>query len=160
MNLSRLAESGDLVRLAHGVYKDAGAPGGEHDELRAAWLASDPRRLAWDRLKERPGAVVVSGESAASLHGVGNLRGMRSGFTTAQRKQTQRPDVRYRTQVLASDDVTVREGLPVTTLERTIADLVGARTQLDHVGARLRCSCPWRPGATRIFPHATDRRGR
>lgn len=28
MNLTRLTESGDLVRLSHGVYKDAGAPGG------------------------------------------------------------------------------------------------------------------------------------
>ena len=138
MNLTRLAESGDLVRLSHGVYRDAGAPGGEHDELRAAWLASDPARFAWDRLTERPGRVVVSGESAASLHGIGDLRAMRSEFTTPSRRQTQRTDVRYRIRALPSEDVTVREGLPVTTPERTIADLVEGRTQLDHVGDALR----------------------
>lgn len=138
MNLTRLAESGDLIRLSHGVYKDAGAPGGEHDELRSAWLASEPARLAWDRLQEKPGKVIVSGESAAALHGIGNLRAMRSEFTTSARKQTQRADVHYRTRALTSDDVTVRDGLPVTTLERTIADLVEQRTQLDHVGDALR----------------------
>lgn len=138
MNLTRLTESGDLVRLSHGVYKDAGAPGGEYDELRSAWLASEPTRLAWDRLHEKPAKVVVSGESAAAVHGIGNFRAMRSEFTTSSRKQTQRPDVHYRTRTLRSDDVTVREGLPVTTPERTIADLVEQRTQLDHIGDALR----------------------
>lgn len=138
MNLTRLTKSGDLIRLSHGVYKDAGAPGGEYDELRSAWLASDPTRLAWDRLNEKPGKVIVSGESAAALHGIGNLRAMRSEFTAPSRKQTQRADVHYRTRTLTSDDVTVREGLPVTTPERTIADLVEQRAQLDHVGDALR----------------------
>ncbi|MCI1748205.1 MAG: type IV toxin-antitoxin system AbiEi family antitoxin domain-containing protein [Acidipropionibacterium sp.] len=138
MNLTRLTESGDLLRLSHGVYRDAGAPGDEYEDLRSAWLASDPARLAWDRLQERPSKVVVSGESAAALHGIGNLRAMRSEFTTSFRKQTQRTDVHYRTRTLTSNDVTVREGLPVTTVERTIADLVEQRTQLDHVGDALR----------------------
>ena len=138
MNLTRLVDSGDLIRLSHGVYRDAGAPGGEHDNLRAAWLASEPTRVAWERLNEKPGKVVVSGESAAALHGIGNLRAMRHEFTTPTRKQTQRADVHYRTRTLTRDDVTVREGLPVTTPERTIADLVEQRTQLDHVGNALR----------------------
>lgn len=138
MNLTRLTEAGDLIRLSHGVYKDAGAAGGEHEELRAAWLASEPTRLAWDRLDEKPGTVVVSGESAASLHGIGNLRAMHNEFTSPSRKQTQRGDVRYRIRTLSSVDVTVRGGLPVTTPERTIADLVEQRTQLDHVGDALR----------------------
>ncbi len=138
MTLKRLTESGGLVRLAHGVYRDAGAPGGEYDELRSAWLAAEPARLAWDRLRDKPGKVVVSGESAAGLHGMGNFRAMRSEFTTPYRRQSQRPEVHYRTRTLASDDVTVREGLPVTTPERTIADLVEQRAQLDHVGDALR----------------------
>ncbi len=138
MNLTRLAESGDLVRVAHGVYRDAGAPGGQHEELRAAWLATDPEKLAYQRLNERPVNAVVSGESAARLHGIGDLRGMRSEFTTPTRRQTQRADVRYRTRVLPDGDVAVREGLPVTTVERTIADLVEGRQDLSIVAGALR----------------------
>lgn len=138
LTLSRLAESGELVRVTHGIYKDAGAPSDEHEALRAAWLSIEPDRFAWERTAERPGFAVVSGESAARLHGIGNLRAMRSEFTTPVRKQTQRLDVRYRTCTLTSGDVTIRAGLPVTTVERTIADLVEARVQLDHVGDALR----------------------
>lgn len=138
LNLSRLTESGDLVRLAHGVYKDGGAPSDEHKALRAAWLAVEPERPAWERVKDRPGFATVSGESAAGLHGIGNLRAMRSEFTTPVRKQTQRRDVRYRMRTLPSDDVTIRNGLPVTTPERTIADLIEDRAQFDHVADALR----------------------
>ena len=138
MNLTRLSESGDLVRLSHGVYRDAGAPGGQHEELRAAWLATEPAKLAYERLSESPATAVVSAESATRLHGIGDLRAMRSEFTTPSRKQTQRPDVRYRTRVLSINDVTIREGLPVTTVERTIADLVEERNDLSIVSNVLR----------------------
>jgi len=35
LNLSRLADSGELVRLTHGVYRDAGAPVDRFEALRA-----------------------------------------------------------------------------------------------------------------------------
>lgn len=138
MNLTRLAESGDLARVSRGVYRDAGAPSDEYEALRAAWLASDPVKLAYERVAEIPAGVVVSGESAAKLHGIGDLRAMRSEFTTPVRKQTQRSEVHYRTRVLGGRDVTMREGLPVTTIERTIADLVEDRNDLSIIGNALR----------------------
>ncbi|MFD4421886.1 type IV toxin-antitoxin system AbiEi family antitoxin domain-containing protein [Agromyces sp. NPDC058484] len=138
MSLTRLTGSGDLIRLTHGVYRVAGAPGAQHEELRAAWLATDSAKLAYERLSEHPGCAVVSGESAARLHGIGHLRAMKSEFTTPTRKQSQRADVRYRTRVLPEQDVTVREGLPTTTRERTIADLVEDRHDLSNVSNALR----------------------
>lgn len=138
MNLSRLVESGDLIRLSHGVYRDAGASANGFEDLRAAWLAIDPVRLAYERLREVPKSAVVSGESAARLHGIGDLRAMRNEFTTPARRQSQRADVKFRTKVLPEQDITVREGLPVTTRERTVADLVEARTDLSIVGNALR----------------------
>ncbi|MBK7822787.1 MAG: type IV toxin-antitoxin system AbiEi family antitoxin domain-containing protein [Tessaracoccus sp.] len=138
MNLTRLTESGDLVRVTHGVYRDAGAPSTEHEELRAAWLAAEPAKPAYERLSERPMSAVISGESAARLHGIGDFRATRSEFTTPTRRQTQRPDVHYRTRVLPEQDVTIRDGLPVTTRERTIADLVEDRQDLSLIGDALR----------------------
>jgi len=55
---------------------------------------------------------------------------MKSEFTTPTRKQTERADVRYRTRALPEQDITVREGLPATIWERTIADLVEDRHDL------------------------------
>ncbi len=138
MNLTRLTDSGDLVRVYQGVYQDAGAPSAMHQNLRAAWLATDPSKLAYERLRERPATAVVSGESAAKLHNISDLPAAKAEFTTPRRKQTQRPDVHYRTRQLPEQDVTVRDGLPVTTRERTIADLVADRHDLSIVGDALR----------------------
>ena len=138
LDLSRLTESGDLVRLAHGVYKDAGAPSGAHLDVRAAWLSSDPARLASDRLGDGHRGVVVSGQTAAWLHDIGDLRSNRTELTTPVRRQTQRADLHYRRRDLPEEDVTIHDGLPVTTPERTIADLVEDRTDLSIVADALR----------------------
>ncbi|MEU0314096.1 type IV toxin-antitoxin system AbiEi family antitoxin domain-containing protein [Nocardioides sp. NPDC006273] len=133
LDLSRLASAGHLVRLAHGVYRHAGVPSDDFEDLRAAWLSTAPGRLAAERLSDGPAGVVVSGPSAAHLHALGDLPADRHEFTTSQRKQTQRPDLRYHQRSLSDRDVTIRAGLPVTTVERTITDLVEARTDLSLV---------------------------
>ena len=137
MNLSRMAAAGDLERVAHGVYRVASVPSDQHEALRAAWLATDPGKLAHERLSASRTSTVVSGESAAVLHEIGDFRAAKSEFTVAARKQTQRPDVRYRTLELPDVDVTIRGGLPVTTRERTIADLVQSDQDLSLVGDAL-----------------------
>lgn len=144
LDLSRLANAGHLERLARGVYRDAGAPSDEYASLRAAWLAAEPSHTAEHRLRDLLDGVVVMGESAASLHGVGDLPANRHEFSSPVRRQTQRPEISYRQRQLERGDVTIARGLPVTTIERTIADLVEARTDLSLVadvlsgGARRR----------------------
>jgi hypothetical protein len=138
LDLSRLSKAGHLERLTHGVYRDAGAPTDEFESLRAAWLAADPSYTAEQRLGDLPDGVVVMGESAASLHGVGDLLADRHEFSTPIRRQTQRPEVSYRQRQLRPGDVTIVHGLPVTTIERTVADLVQDRTDLSLVADVLR----------------------
>ncbi len=138
LDLSRLCQSGHLERLAHGVYRNAGAPSEEFESLRATWLAADPSHTAEQRLRDLSGGVVVMGASAASLHGVGDLPADRHEFSAPVRRQTQRSGVTYRRRELEPTDVTIAHGLPVTTLERTIADLVEDRTDLSLVADVLR----------------------
>lgn len=78
------------------------------------------------------------GESAAALHGVGDLPADRQELSTPVRRQTQRAEISYRQRQLELDDVTIAHGLPVTTIERTVADLVEARTDLSLVADVLR----------------------
>ncbi len=133
LELSRLTEGGHLVRLAHGVYRDAGAPSDEFADLRAAWLSTEPDKLAEDRLGDISGGVVITGASAARLHGVGDLPADRHEFSSSVRRQTQRSEIHYRQRSLEAHDATIVIGLPVTTIERTIADLLEARTDLSLV---------------------------
>lgn len=73
---------------------------------------------------------MVSGASAAAVHGVGDLRSGVHEFSSSTRRQSQRPDIRYRRRDLPSGAVTVVRGLPVTTLEQPLADLVNDGTDL------------------------------
>ncbi len=138
LDLSRLAEAGHLTRLAHGVYMDAGAPGDEFDDLRAAWLSTEPKRPGYERNKDHPSGVVIAGPSAARLHSIGDLWADRHDFVSPVRRQSQRRDIRYRQRALDPRDVTLVEGLPTMTIERTIADLVEDLAELSLVADALR----------------------
>lgn len=128
LTLSRLAEARHLARLAHGVYRDVGAPSDEFEDLRAVWLSIDPQLRAEARPGDLQDGVVVASSSAAFPHGVGDLWANRHEFVVPKRRQTQRSEIRYRQRFVEECDVTLVAGLPVMTLERALADL------LDEVG--------------------------
>lgn len=138
LDLSRLADAGHLTRLAHGVYMDSGAPGDEFDDLRAAWLSTEPKRLAEERIKDSVGGVVVAGESATRLHRIGDFRASRHDFVSPIRRQTQRTEIRYRQRELGRRDVSTVEGMPTMTVERTVTDLIEDRQDLSLVAGALR----------------------
>jgi predicted transcriptional regulator of viral defense system len=146
VTLARLVDAEQVVRLAHGVYRDAGVPPDQFEDLRTAWLSIYPQLRAEQRLQ--PGSLEstpASGTSAATLHGIGVHYVGRFEFTTPVRRQSQRPELRYRIRELDPVDVTIKEGLPVTTLERTIADLVEERYDLSNVAAAVRDADRQRP---------------
>jgi predicted nucleotidyltransferase/predicted transcriptional regulator of viral defense system len=138
LDLSRLAADGQLERLAHGIYKDAGAPAGPHDDLKAAWLSTDPKTMGQARIRDLANGVVVAGESAADLHGIGDFRALRHEFVSPARRQSQRRAIRYRQRTLDPRDVTLVDGLPVMSMERTIADLIEDVGDLSLVADALR----------------------
>jgi len=132
LQLARLADAGVLERLGRGVYATTSSAD-EHLSLRAAWLALDPARTAEERLKSPTTAGVVSHASAAGLHNLGDLLDDEHEVTLPQRKQTRREGIRIHRGDLTEQDVTIVEGLPVTTEERTIADLLRAGHDPEHV---------------------------
>lgn len=137
LTLSRLADSGHLERLTHGVYRGTGVPGDQFDSLRAAWLSTEPKLRAESRLRDLTSGVVVASSSAAMLHGIGDLWATRHEFVSPNRRQTQRAEIRYRQRHLDDVDVTLVEGLPVMTLERTLADLLEETGEMSLVADAL-----------------------
>jgi len=133
MQVSRLVADGQLESLGHGVYRVAGAPAGRFDEIKAVWLSIDPKRTAEQRLLATPLDVVVSGATAAFVLELGDLLPEPYEFTVATRRQTRRPELVYRARSLASGSMTIRDGLPVTTPEQTIADLIDKRVDRSLV---------------------------
>lgn len=137
--LARLANSGVLERLRHGVYRVAGAPAQSHDDLRAAWLAFAPAQTVQERLAD-PNVEVVSHRSAAVVHQLGDLDADRLEFTMRARKQTRDPQIRVHRRRLGTGERewTLVGGLPVTTVLATIRDLAAARLDGGHLAGVVR----------------------
>lgn len=135
--LTRLTASDGLVRIRHGVYALPGSESDLHQDVRGAWLSTDPGRFADERVDD-PDSPAVSHTSAAALHGIGELIPSRHSLTAPTRKQTRQPDIRYRQAPLTDSDVTVVDGISVTTVPRTIADLAADHTDVEHLAAAVR----------------------
>ncbi|WP_291046613.1 type IV toxin-antitoxin system AbiEi family antitoxin domain-containing protein [Herbiconiux sp.] len=126
VDLTRLTDSGKLHRVRHGVYALPSAGADRLQDLRGAWLAASAN-----------GDVVVSGASAAVVHGLGDLVPAAHEFTAPVRRQSTLPDLRFHRAELSDDDLTVVDGLPVTTVVRTAADLAASLLDSDHLAGVL-----------------------
>lgn len=137
VRLARLSDTGTLQRVRHGVYALPSSGSARRQDLYAAWLATDPKRTAIERLADAE-PLVVAGESAAVVHQLGDVLPSQHQFVSAKRKQSSLPDVRISRRDLPLTDVTTVDGLPVTTVARTVADLVKAGIDEDHLREVLR----------------------
>lgn len=133
MQLTRMVDAGLLDRVMHGVYATPAVQGDQRLTLRAAWLTLDPGTAAEKRMANLPAAGVVSHASAAQLLGLGDLVADEHEFTVPRRHQTTRAGVRVRRGVLESGEITIADGLPVTTAARTVTDLLMVGRELEHV---------------------------
>lgn len=128
--LGRLVERGALVRIRHGVYAAAATPLTEVTEIRAQWLAIDPKTMAAERATDD---AVVSLTAAASLYQVGDLPVDTIDFTVPSMRRSRQPGVRFHVAEITTDEIQTVEGLPVTSIPRTIADLLAHGYEPNHI---------------------------
>ena len=120
--LVRMTASGVLERLTQGVYRMAGSPPQDHENIYATWLALGG---ATSRPTETGApALVAAGVTAAVVHDIGDFFLDGIDFIVGSRKTTRLPDVRLRIRPLTPADTTSVNGLPTLTIERTITDLL------------------------------------
>lgn len=134
--LSRMASTGAIERVTHGVYRMAGAPPHEHEAIYATWLALGGATTP--RTEAGVAAIVAAGTTAAITHGIGDFFPDGYNFIVPSRKGTHLPGVRLRIRTLSRDDVIPVAGLPTLTVERTIADLIEIGTDESLVADALR----------------------
>jgi predicted transcriptional regulator of viral defense system len=137
MTLTRLVDTGFLDHVRRGVYAATAAPEDPLRVQKAVWLLLNPSVPAWRRGKLDGDGGVLSHRSAAAVHAVGDLRTEMIEFIVPRRRVTKHSDVRLRRGVLDEQDVMLAGGLPVTTVERTIADLLGEHIDGGHAGVMI-----------------------
>lgn len=110
---------GQLEPIRRGLYRLRRYPPSENETTFAGWL-SFGRRLD----------AVISHESAAELHDLGDLIPDTLHLTAARRHTGRRPSVgvqlHFTTDGVPVNERTRRHAMPVTSVERTIVDLVRA----------------------------------
>jgi len=116
--LRLLAARGRLERVGRGVYLVPVLPRSEHDELAEA--------VAWTL-----GRGIVSHESALLLHGLSDVNPSRVHLTVPRDNYPRAAGgalYRLHRRTLADAEVTEVDGIPTTTVERTIRDCLADGT--------------------------------
>lgn len=122
--ISRMVDSMRAEPMCYGVYRFVAGSEPAHADLKAAWLSAFPKETAAERLAKKPFDAVVAAETAAAALGAGDFHLSPYTFITATRKQTTRKDMRFLGCSLDEADVVMVDGLPTTSFERTVFDLL------------------------------------
>jgi hypothetical protein len=121
-DVARLVRRELARRLRHGVHMMPGVPSGPFEDVRAEWLATEPARTAGER-REDIEPVIVSDESAALIHGMGDLPPGGVHLTSVRRLQSRQQWVTIHRRQITDREYEWVDGLPVTTPRRTLEDL-------------------------------------
>lgn len=133
LSLSRLSQSGHLNRVRHGVYRDTGVAVTEVSFLQAEWLMLKPEVHAQERLRNLQHEVVIGSATAAWLYQAGDFRPTPFTFYSSERIQRAAKHVRTSIRQITPEEITLVQGLPTTSPERTIRDLLSERWDFGGV---------------------------
>jgi predicted transcriptional regulator of viral defense system len=139
VTLYRLKDAGFLDLVRRGVYVATSAAVHQHQAEQAAWLALRPAEWAWDREPLDPDDGVLSHDTAARLHGFGELVDSEIAFTVPRRRTSRDTDLWFKIDdSLTHEDVTIVDGLPMTTMLRTVCDLLDQHIDGSHIATIIR----------------------
>ena len=96
--------------MAHGLYRLAQFPHSSFEDLYAAWLGAGP-------------AAVISHDSALAVYDLSDNLPSAVHVIVPRTASRRRAGLRLHTHRLAPKEITRREGLPLTTVPRTLADV-------------------------------------
>jgi len=146
--LTDYAKRGHFQKVSHGIYRLTQFPSSRFEDLFAAWLKCGPKS-------------VISHESALAVYDLSDVIPGEVHVTVPRTASRRREGVHLHTNQLRSTDVVRREGLPVTSVPRTIADVARSGLAEDQVERAIRESLQ-RGLATRntLLGEGSRRRGR
>jgi len=125
--LARLAQRRRIIRIARGVYRIPYLSPGPFSQYREVVL--------WAKANRGPDAIALSHTTALAVYGISDANPTSIHLTVPRsarlRRRTPKGVTVHRGD-LSANDISMHEGLPVTSIERTIADLLqsGGRTDL------------------------------
>jgi predicted transcriptional regulator of viral defense system len=117
--------TGRFERVRPHVYRLARFPASPHEDLCVAWLEAGPD-------------AVISHDSALALYNLSDLLPGAIHLTVPRTASRGRQGLRLHTKRLLREEVTRYEGIPVTTVLRTLRDVAAAGLADEQVGQAIR----------------------
>lgn len=123
--VSHHVKMGRFLRVARGVYRLRDYPTSTHEETMAAWLTAGGRIAA------------VSHESALDLHGLSDVVPNKVHLTLPRTKRYRSPSpgvaIHTTSRRLGKNDVTILDGIRLTSPGRTIVDAAESGTAPEQI---------------------------
>ncbi len=124
--LVRLAQRGRLERMSRGVYRIAHYPADRLAQYREAVL--------WAKASQGPEHIALSHDTALLLYGISDANPARVSLTVPPSARLRRvcPEwIAIHRENLAPEEIGEHEGMPVTTVDRSIMDVLSATHRTD-----------------------------
>jgi predicted transcriptional regulator of viral defense system len=124
--LVRLAQRGRLERIARGVYRISHYPQARLSQYREAIL--------WAQSSQGPNNIALSHETALAIYGISDVNPALIHMTIPKvaRLRRQQPKwIAIHRADLEPEDVTLYEGLPVTTVSKSVTDILTTSGRAD-----------------------------
>ena len=116
--------NGRFKRMERGVYRLGQFPSSLHEDLFVAWLRCGPN-------------AVISHDSALALYDLSDVLPSEVHITVPRNSSKRRKGLRQHTSQLRPADGKKREGLPVTSVPRTIGDVAKTGLAEELVGEAI-----------------------
>lgn len=113
-------KAGRFLRVAQGIYRLAQFPSSPFEDLFVAWLRCGPKSA-------------ISHESALAVYNLSDVIPTEVHVTVPRSASRRRRGIRQHTSQLRPREIRKRDGLPVTSVSRTIADVARAGLGEDQV---------------------------
>ena len=136
--VARMVDACKVEPVCYGVYRYVAGAEPSQVDVKAAWMSVYPKKTAADRLSSKPFDAVLAGASAAFAFGAGDFHASPYTFITNHRKQTSRKDIRFLQCAIDDSDVVLVDGIPVTSFERTVYDLIRLSEDPDLIDGFMR----------------------
>lgn len=114
-----LANRGQFIRVQHGIYRLARFPASQFEDLYIASLRIGPDS-------------VVSHDSALAVYELSDILPTKTHIIMPRTGSRRRKGIQLHTHKLQVGEVAEREGLRITTVERTIADVIVGGISYQH----------------------------
>jgi len=111
--LSNLTKTNKFIRIEKGLYRLNNFPFSSNEDLFLAILKSGPKSI-------------LSHETALSVYELSDVLPGEIHIIIPKTRSRRRKHVKYHIQKISDDEITKYKGLPITTVERTIIDVLNS----------------------------------